>query len=123
MDTLAHVEAFHICQVVFLQIHCYCLHACVCMSACLQCKQSFIKTFSVGVGKMMSTESCSPRETWAYTPPGNLHAIKLLLGAQKCWKLATKLLSIFFQFQSSGGGGGGGVGGWKFQTLPPPPPG
>ena len=43
---------------------------------------------------------------------GNLHVLRLLLGLQTCWKLATntcKLLSIKkYQDQTSGGGGGGG---------------
>ena len=79
----------------------------------------FIQNFSVGVGKKHVHRATPSRGVWGDAPPGifrNLHALRLLLGLQNGWKLATnELVSIKkkSQLQNSGvethaGGGGGG---------------
>ena len=80
--------------------------------------QGFIQTFSVGVGKKHVHRATTSRGMWGDAPPGDLHALRWLLGLQNGWKLAAnELLSIKKNFfLNSGGGGGGGD-----PSAPPPP--
>ena len=71
--------------------------------------QGFIQNFSVRVGGKKNVHRATPSGgVWHDAPPGNLHALRLLLGLQNGWKLATnELLNIKknINFKILGGGG------------------
>ena len=77
------------------------------------------QNFLVGVGKNMCIEPRPLGGCGAMLPQEILHALRLLLGHQNGWKLATNEYQKKINCKILGGGGGGGGEGGN-PSAPPP---